>query len=205
MSPDDEQPADTDSRDRLSELGALGEQIAVAVDDHGETYVERRVRRVLDAWERLDGDERVRVDRDVSDAAHAGTRRVVGELRALLAEPPDRQRSTPLEIVRTIGREVTAVLRQAGVAAVVRDDFDERSFPDDLYDLAPHTLGDLAVDPVEQATAADTDPAAVEPADADESGGLGALQLAWGLAKARAMRADPPPDPRPDPPSGGPD
>ena len=47
---------------------------------------------------------------------------------------------------------------------VVRDEFDERSFPDDVYGLAPHTLGDLG--------------------DPD----LGPLHLAWGMAKTRLLK-----------------
>jgi hypothetical protein len=62
-------------------------------------------------------------------------------------------------------REPTEVLRGAGVGAVTRDEFDERHQPDDVYDLTPHAVGDLG------------DPE------------LGPLLLAWGLAKARALRS----------------
>jgi hypothetical protein len=70
-----------------------------------------------------------------------------------------------LEVVRTAVREPTGVLERAGVPPVVRDTFDERSWPDDRYGLVPRTLGDLG--------------------DPD----LGPLQLAWGLAKAKVLRA----------------
>jgi hypothetical protein len=52
-----------------------------------------------------------------------------------------------------------------GVPPVVRDDFDERAFPDDVYGLVPRTLGDLG----------------------DEA--LGPFHLAWGVAKTAVLRA----------------
>ena len=51
------------------------------------------------------------------------------------------------------------------MGAVVRDDFDERHEPDDVYDLAPRGVADLG------------DPE------------LGPQLLAWGLAKSRVLRA----------------
>jgi hypothetical protein len=60
---------------------------------------------------------------------------------------------------------VGAVLAAAGIPPVERDEFLERSFPDDAYGVTPASLADLG--------------------DPD----LGPLQLAWGLAKARALRA----------------
>jgi hypothetical protein len=90
---------------------------------------------------------------------------VVAELDALLALDPDAQRTTPLAIVRTAYREPTAILDAAGVPPVRRDPFDERMLPEDRYDLAPRTLGDLG------------DPE------------LAPLHLAWGLAKAQVLRA----------------
>jgi hypothetical protein len=53
------------------------------------------------------------------------------------------------------------VLAAAGVPAVVRDDYDEAHFPDDVYGLTPRTF-------------ADVDPA------------LHDVALVWGAAKARA-------------------
>jgi hypothetical protein len=61
---------------------------------------------------------------------------------------------------------VTAVLEAAGIPPVERDEFAERMFPDDRYDVTPATLADLGDDD------------------------LGPLQLAWGLAKAKVLRAD---------------
>jgi hypothetical protein len=68
--------------------------------------------------------------------------------------------------VRTATRDVTGVLAAAGIPPVERDAFAERAFPDDLYDVTPATLSDLGDDE------------------------LGPLQLAWGLAKAKVLRAE---------------
>jgi hypothetical protein len=120
---------------------------------------------VLDAWGRLDDAERAQVDQAVEAAAREATARVVAELGVLLAADPTQQRATPLELVRGAVREPTAVLRAAGVPPVVRDDFEERAWPDDRYGLTPRAAGDLG------------DPE------------LGPMLLAWGLAKSAVVRA----------------
>jgi hypothetical protein len=120
---------------------------------------------IADAWGRLDDDTRARLDADAVTAGEAAGARVVASLGAFFATPPDEQRTTPLEIVRTATREVTAVLAAAGIPPVERDAFAERAFPDDHYGVTPATLADLGDDD------------------------LGPLQLAWGLAKAKVLRA----------------
>jgi hypothetical protein len=50
---------------------------------------------------------------------------------------------TPLEVLRSAVSYPTAVLRQAGVAPVERDDFAAARFPDDVYDLTPAHFGDV--------------------------------------------------------------
>jgi len=74
-----------------------------------------------------------------------------------------RSRQQTWEIVRTIVAEPTTLLRTLGVPEVVRDAFDERAHPDDVYDLAPRTLADLEPD-------------------------LGPELLVWGMAKAKLLR-----------------
>ncbi len=61
--------------------------------------------------------------------------------------------------------EPTAVLAAAGIPPVERDDFAERAWPDDTYGLVVHGLGELGDDE------------------------LAPLQMAWGLAKAKVLRA----------------
>jgi len=121
-----------------------------------------RAGRVLDAWGQRA--HRAAIDERVVLAAHAGARRASRELRALLATEPAAQLATPLQIVRRATTEVTAVLADAGVPAVARDEHEERITPDDRYDLAPRAFADL-------------------------DGELGPVQLVWGAAKAAVVRA----------------
>lgn len=87
---------------------------------------------------------------------------VAPEVRALLMVDVDEQRTGPLALLRRAVRYPTAVLADAEVPAVVRDEFAERAFPEDLYGLSPATFADL-------------DPSLHEPG------------LAWGAAKAHVV------------------
>ncbi|MGH9209282.1 MAG: hypothetical protein ACRD2C_01225 [Acidimicrobiales bacterium] len=88
----------------------------------------------------------------------------VAALGDLLATDIDRQRSNPLAILRSLVRYPTEVLRSAGARPVARDEFAERNFPADVYDLTP-------------AAFADVDPALHDPG------------LMWGAAKAHVHLA----------------
>jgi hypothetical protein len=127
--------------------------------------VERCVSNILAAWGKATDDTRARATEDARAAGRASAARVSTELRALFALDAAEQRSTPLEIVRSAVREPTEVLLAAGVPPVVREAFDERAWPGDRYGLVPRTLGELGDDD------------------------LAPLQLAWGLAKAKVLRA----------------
>jgi hypothetical protein len=151
-----------DQSDRLAQAGAA---IVSGVERCGPAWVVASVVRLLDAWGRLDAQERAAAVATAGSAGAPATARVVEQLRQLFARDPAEQRATPLQIVRNLVAAPTAVLRDAGVPGVVRDAFEARAFPDDEYDLAPRTLGDLG--------------------DPD----LGPLLLAWGLAKAAVLRA----------------
>lgn len=155
----------TEEAAALQRLHTLGETIVAGVERSLSAWVVAQVRRMVDAWDRLDAAELAQAEAGARDAGVAASTRVTSELRALMALDPADQRATPLEIVRTVTREPTAVLRAAGIPGVVRDAFDERAFPDDLYGLVPNTMGDLG----------------------DET--LAPLHLAWGLAKAAVLRA----------------
>jgi hypothetical protein len=117
----------------------------------------------LPGWVRRCVAQHVTVDAAVDAVVAAGGRRVqrdVGaELRALLALDLDDQRATPLALLRAAVATPTAILRDLGVPPVPRDEFEQRSFPDDVYRLTP-------------ATFADVDPSLQE------------LGLRWGAAKA---------------------
>ena len=128
-------------------------------------WVQAKVAWLLDAWGRLDAGAYARAEAQASEAGETAARRIATALRDLFATDPELQSITPLEIVRSVYREPTEVLAAAGVPPVARDEFDERSWPQDVYGLVPRTLGDLG--------------------DPD----LGPLHLAWGMAKATVIRA----------------
>jgi hypothetical protein len=142
-----------------------GAAIVEGVERCGPAWVVGSVTRIIDAWGRLDSERRAAAIAEAREVAGPATARVVAQLRDLFARDPAEQRTTPLQIVRSLVAAPTEVLRAAGVPGVVRDAFEERAFPDDHYDLSPRTLGDLG------------DPE------------LGPLLLAWGLAKAAVLRA----------------
>jgi len=133
-------------------LARYARDLADAIELVLATWVVRCVQRRLDP-----------VPADVLAAAHAAGRRarddVLPDVRALLEADIDEQRTTPLAILRGAVRYPTAVLREAGVPEVRRDEFAVPAFPDDVYDLAPATFDDV-------------DPSLHEPG------------LVWGAAKA---------------------
>lgn len=149
----------------LARLDETGAAIVAGVGRQVPGWARAQVDRLLDTWGRAPADARVRAEAQSAQAGAAAARRIVAELRALFAVDPAQQQATPLEVVRTAYREPTAVLAAAGVPPIVRDEFDERAWPDDDYGLVPRTLGDLG------------DPE------------LAPLHLAWGMAKATVIRA----------------
>jgi hypothetical protein len=157
-SPDDEARA-------LARLDEAGAAIIAGIEKNVPGWTRAQVGRLLDAWGRAAADSRAVAESGAEDAGAHAAGRVVGELRALFALDPEQQQATPLEIVRTVYREPTEVLAGVGVPPIVRDEFDERAWPDDVYGLVPRTLGDLG--------------------DPD----LAPLHLAWGMAKATVIRA----------------
>ena len=156
---------DSDESAARAALDEASAAIVAGVERTLPTWVEQQVVVILDAWGKADDATRTRAIEDARSAGVTTTARISNELRALFALDPAEQRATPLEIVRTAVREPTRILEEAGVPPVVRDQFEERSFPDDRYGLVPHTLSDLG----------------------DET--LGPQLLAWGLAKAKILRS----------------
>jgi hypothetical protein len=119
-------------------------------------WVERSVARLVTAWA---GSVPADVAAAASSAGQRARTEVMPAVRGLLAADIDEQRTTPLALLRTVVRYPSEVLAAAGVPPVQRDDFAERAFPDDIYDLSPASLADI-------------DPALAEPG------------IAWGAAKA---------------------
>lgn len=162
---DAEPPADEVEARGLAMLAEASDAIMTGVAREVPGWVVREVERVLDAWGRVHADARTKAVTAAGPAGEAAARRVGARLAALLDADPSEQRSTPLEIVRTVYEEPTEILVTAGVPPVVREPFDEAAWPEDRYGLVPRTLGDLG--------------------DPD----LAPLLLVWGTAKATVLRA----------------
>ncbi len=154
-----------DDPELLDRLRALGDEMVAGVALTLPGWVERVVERIVSAWGRLDEATVAEARVDARSAGVAASARVVGELGALFGTDVGDQRSTPLNIVRSAHREPTELLARLGIPGVVRDAFDERLHPDDDYGLAPRGLADLG--------------------DSD----LGAVLVAWGITKAKVLRA----------------
>lgn len=143
-----------DSGDLATTGARLADEVAAALPG----WVVRSVERIAGAHlGAVPGDVRAAA----ADAGQRAAAEVGAELRELLAADVDAQWTNPLTVVRGAARHPTAVLRQAGVPPVVRDEVDERLFPHDDYDLVPRSFADL-------------DPALHE------------LGIVWGACKARA-------------------
>jgi hypothetical protein len=131
----------------------------------GARWVVLVVTGLVDAWGRLDADARAEVAAAATRAGEQAAARVAAELQALFALDPADQRVTPLEVIRSLRREASVVLRDAGVPEVVRDPFEMRAFPDDEYGIVLKTPAELGDDE------------------------LGGALLAWGMGKAKVLRA----------------
>ncbi|MCU1455545.1 MAG: hypothetical protein JWN46_3691 [Acidimicrobiales bacterium] len=145
----------------LDTLARHARALADGLDAALPRWVEREVARVADAWRPGLASS---LSAEAAAAAEQVRRDVVPQVRALLDCDVDAQSTNPLAIVRAAVRYPTAVLHEAGVPGVVRDEFAERTFPDDDYDLAPAAFADI-------------DPALHE------------LGLMWGAAKAHVVLA----------------
>jgi hypothetical protein len=159
-------------------MGEGAQAIVDGVERLGADWVVRVVTQVVDAWGRLDDGARAATIEQARTAGAQGAARVAGELRALFALPPAAQRATPLEIVRSLRWEATAVLAGAGIPEVERDAYEIRSFPDDVYGIVPKAVAELG----------------------DED--LGGALLAWGIGKARTIQNLPAPGQLRTPPPG---
>ncbi|HEX7095414.1 MAG TPA: hypothetical protein VF183_05995 [Acidimicrobiales bacterium] len=134
-----------------AKLAAFAAELADAIDAALPGWVERSVARFV----RIDGELGTRV-RDVGRQVQVD---VGSAVRTLLTRDVDEQRTNPLAIVRRGVRPITALLQDAHVPPVERDELDERMFPDDIYGLTPASFADI-------------DPSLHEPG------------LRWGAAKA---------------------
>lgn len=155
--------------DADARLAALGAELADAVARALPQWAAAAVAAILDAWRASgaagsSGVDTALVAARARRAAEQAAPGIAHELRTVLGADVDRQRTTPLAVVRAAVAVPTAVLAEAGVPPVVRDRFAEARFPDDPYGLTPASLASVSAD-------------------------VGELALAWGAAKAVAHRA----------------
>lgn len=148
-------------------------RLVEGVRQGGAAWVVARVTEIVDAWGGIASNEgRAAVLAAARRAGEQAAARVTRELTDLFARDPSEQRTTPLEVVRSLRYEATAVLASAGVPPIERDPFDTRSFPDDVYGIVPRAITELGFDDTTR--------------DA-----LGTALLAWGTGKARLVPRDP--------------
>jgi hypothetical protein len=147
---------------RMAEASAI---ISAGVARCAAGWTERVVGERADEWGQLGAGPRDALRADAQRAGERAAARVAAELQALFVLDASQQRTTPLAIVRTLRVEATDVLTRAGVPPVVRDPYEVRAFPDDVYGIVPHAIVELGDDD------------------------LGPALLAWGLGKAAVLRA----------------
>jgi hypothetical protein len=111
-----------------------------AVDDVIEPWLLRVMTAAATAGlESLPPDFAARAARAAADARSEAMDR----LHLLAATDVESQRTNPLAILRSAVRHATEVLTDADVPPVTRDEFSQRSFPEDVYGLAPATGSDV--------------------------------------------------------------
>ncbi|MGK2930209.1 MAG: hypothetical protein ACSLFO_11600 [Acidimicrobiales bacterium] len=138
MMPPDANPDRAADEDRFAEISAA---LADAVEEAVPGWIERLVLERVAQWR--DGSVPATVRDRASTAGRAAVDDVMPQLRGLLETDIDAQRTNPLAILRAATRHAHRVLVDLGMPPVTRDDFAERSFPDDDYDLVPATWSDV--------------------------------------------------------------
>jgi len=121
-------------------VNPYAEQLADATDAVTAAWARRSIRALLRAAGVAEDD---RLTQRIEQAAGETESYVRAALREFLALDVDDQRTNPLAVLRSAVRFPTAALREAGVPEVRRDEFEVRSFPDDVYRLSPATWNDI--------------------------------------------------------------
>ncbi len=154
--PTDDAPHPLDDAGDAASLARYAAALADGIETAIPGWVDRSVLSVLaDQGIEVDDALAARID----EAGRAAQAEGAGWARQLLASDIDAQPGNPLSVLRGLVRHATAVLAAVGARPVPRDEFSERNFPDDVYDLTPASFSDV-------------DPALHEPG------------LIWGAAKA---------------------
>lgn len=116
-----------------------------ALAHHAHTLVEAAERAIGDwvRWSIADRAPHLSTESQTDTAARQATTELGAELRTLLSQDIADQTESPLQVLRRGVRFATAVLANADVPPTSRDDFARQNFPDDVYDLAPASFGDV--------------------------------------------------------------
>ena len=121
-------------------LASLAGSLAAAVDATVPGWIERLVLERVTAWR---GDAGPDVAARAAAAGAAARAEVSPRMHQLLATDIDQQRTNPLSLLRDVTHHAHEVLEELGVPPVARDEFAERSFPDDRFGLVPATWQDV--------------------------------------------------------------
>ncbi|MGB3412359.1 MAG: hypothetical protein WBA45_14320 [Microthrixaceae bacterium] len=116
------------------------QELADAIDAQIEGWVTRSIRRRCAV---AGVDVTGQLEALVNDAARKCRAEVSTRMNSLLSADIDDQRTTPLAIIRASIHHAADVLSIAGVRPVERDEFERRSFPDDIYALSPASMADV--------------------------------------------------------------
>lgn len=131
----------SDDVDPEVQLAAYAADLGAGIREALGPWTVRCVTDRVEAWTgRPPSDDVLAAARAAGDRA----REEVGEVVIQVLEMDiDEQRTPPLALLRGAVRYPTSVLREAGVPPVARDEFAERSFPEDDYDLTPANFADI--------------------------------------------------------------
>lgn len=119
---------------------SASEDLVTAVDRVVETWL---VRVATDRLRAHVPTESVELNEAVLAAAHEARVATVRRLRDVLFADVDSQSVNPLQVLRHAADFLTPVLRSADVPHAVRDEFDARINPDDVYGLYPAHWSDV--------------------------------------------------------------
>ena len=134
----DANPDRAADEERFAEISVA---LADAVEEVLPGWIERLVLERIVQWRGDDVPPDVRAE--AAAAGAAAVEDVMPRLRGLLGTDVDAQRLNPLAVLRAGTRHAHQVLAAVGMPPVERDDFAERSFPEDDYDLVPATWSDV--------------------------------------------------------------
>ena len=161
-----QQPGGDDEAAGLALMEEAGVAIVAGVERLAAAWVVRVVTGIVDAWGRLDDAARDATTRPRPSGRRGRRGRVVGASSERSSRPIRRGSAPPRSrsCAACASRRRQCSTRRAS-PPVERDPFDARSFPDDEYAIVPRSLADLGDDE------------------------LAPMLMAWGLGKARVLRA----------------